>query len=444
MKLFVVGLLLVVGSLAAPTKDNYRDVISEHLNGMGEPLQADYCSNYNCCFYENSTDGCFIGNTTEFPTNEPTLVFPGGETRCIFSTSSPFAFQVWPGDKDKLLVFFQGGGACWDEGSTSPQPLCITSIIPQDAEGIFDRSSGSGNQFADYTIVMPLYCTGDMHAGNVTRPYDDPAGEPVVQIGEYNTMTTFRWIKAQQEGGFLANKFTDLVVMGASAGSVATQLWGGLVIQTFDYENVLVMPDSFIGVFPPNSQGPLIYEYGICNALTLPQLNLPNYLYQQCIQQNLTLQTVMEYWFPTFSSTPFAYLQSKSDAVQISYYIALAISVGDTPVMTEDEFYNKANAIMAQYNRFENFLVYLVDGTQHTYTPNKHYYTAGPDGPREKGTVGDFPMLDDWTYIFPLSKGETASTVCDGELKSSTQKVGDPLSPTYCDSEVYPKTYRQI
>lgn len=29
-------------------------------------------------------------------------------------------------------------------------------------------------------MVHVLYCSGDLHAGNVTRPYADAAGEPVV------------------------------------------------------------------------------------------------------------------------------------------------------------------------------------------------------------------------------------------------------------------------
>jgi len=32
-----------------------------------------------------------------------TLVDPGGDSRCIFSDSGAFKFQVWPGASDKLL-----------------------------------------------------------------------------------------------------------------------------------------------------------------------------------------------------------------------------------------------------------------------------------------------------------------------------------------------------
>src|SRR5688572_33342387 len=38
---------------------------------------------------------------------------PGGETKC--AKGGEYAFSVRPGAKDKLLVWFEGGGACWGE-----------------------------------------------------------------------------------------------------------------------------------------------------------------------------------------------------------------------------------------------------------------------------------------------------------------------------------------
>ena len=40
------------------------------------------------------------------------VIEPAGDTVC--SDFSPYRFFVRPGDKDKLMVFFQGGGACWE------------------------------------------------------------------------------------------------------------------------------------------------------------------------------------------------------------------------------------------------------------------------------------------------------------------------------------------
>src|SRR5688572_5624660 len=37
---------------------------------------------------------------------------PGGETTCAHDT--PYAYWVRPGTRDDLLVYFQGGGGCWN------------------------------------------------------------------------------------------------------------------------------------------------------------------------------------------------------------------------------------------------------------------------------------------------------------------------------------------
>lgn len=45
------------------------------------------------------------------------------------------------------------------------------------------------NRYKDYTIIHVLYCSGDVHAGNVTRDYNDkagPQGKPVQQFGYHN------------------------------------------------------------------------------------------------------------------------------------------------------------------------------------------------------------------------------------------------------------------
>jgi hypothetical protein len=102
----------------------------------------------------SATEPCPI---TDMPPDATTLVYPGGETRCIYSTSTDFAFQVIPGDSDKLLFFFQGGGACWDPISTAGG-FCTTDASPSSLNGMFERDNGATNTFAAYTIVQVEKC----------------------------------------------------------------------------------------------------------------------------------------------------------------------------------------------------------------------------------------------------------------------------------------------
>jgi hypothetical protein len=60
---------------------------------------------------------------------------------------------VVPGDTDKLLLFFQGGGACWDRASTDAKS-CTSDAKPQDLVGLFDRANAENPyRVSDSTLL---------------------------------------------------------------------------------------------------------------------------------------------------------------------------------------------------------------------------------------------------------------------------------------------------
>ncbi|GMH51029.1 hypothetical protein TrRE_jg5377 [Triparma retinervis] len=206
----------------------------------------------------------------EFAGDTSTLVYPGGDTRCIFSDSGDYAFQVWPGASDKLMIYFQGGGACWDKISTKAG-LCSTTASPGGESGVFCRGDCTAdNSFEDYTIVHVLYCSGDAHIGQVVRDYNDDKGVAVSQQGANNVQATLDWIKGQD--GFF-ERFNSLVLMGCSAGSLGVQAWAHEVMlqmdEAYGFEDAAVVPDSYAGVFPPDSQSQTIIDFGACDVSAL-------------------------------------------------------------------------------------------------------------------------------------------------------------------------------
>jgi hypothetical protein len=360
------------------------------------------------------------------------LIFPGGKTRCIFSTSTDYAFQVIPGDSDKVLLFFQGGGACWDELSTKGG-FCTTDAVPSDLVGVFDHSN-SENPFKSYTVVHNLYCSGDLHAGNVTRVYTDDAGVPVQQVGSENTNSVLNWILDQQRKGLLAAKLTDFVVMGCSAGSIGTQVWAQTALATIPWKNAAVIPDSYAGIFPEGTQGPLIYGYGVCDMVD-PSLK------SSCLAQTLTLQditdTAMQQIAQYSQHVPFSFIQSKTDAVQISFYIAVgALTPDSTAAITPEEFYTEVNEVFERYNSNPNFVHFMVTGSQHCFTPMNVVYRADTTGPMGDASSGQ-PAMTEWLEDMPLESGGSVTTDCDGELLPESAWEGGE----YCDSALAGKVY---
>eukprot|EP00604_Paraphysomonas_vestita_P002025 CAMPEP_0174820430 /NCGR_PEP_ID=MMETSP1107-20130205/4264_1 /TAXON_ID=36770 /ORGANISM="Paraphysomonas vestita, Strain GFlagA" /LENGTH=386 /DNA_ID=CAMNT_0016035773 /DNA_START=126 /DNA_END=1286 /DNA_ORIENTATION=- len=384
----------------------------------------------------------------KLPKDQSTLVLPGGETRCIFSTSTPFAFQVIPGDTDKLLLYFQGGGACWDQSSTK-LGFCTTDSTPQNPVGVFDRYNAN-NPYKQYTIVHVLYCSGDVFGGDVIRSYTDSAGVPVQQKGAANAQSAIDWIVQQQGNGGLSGVLSSLVVMGCSAGSIGAQLWSDSALKALKFNKAAIVPDSYAGVFPDGSQGPLMYDFGFCTAF---KNKLSSATYQKCIDKTLTIQDVDVEYISAHQKVPFSFIQSKTDSVQQAFYVAIAGSMNLPAALTPADFYTLTNTVFKGYNTYPNFLTYLVNGNQHCFTPTNVYYTADPISATDNGASTSSELMYQWTGNFPLTPGESEKTICDGTLKYysmnmtsssvSKESITAVDRTTYCDKTLASKKYTQ-
>ncbi len=116
---------------------------------------------------------------------EPTLdqlkqgwntIKPGANTMC--ARGQPWEFFVRPGKVNKVIVEFQGGGACWDYLSCTPgahifvDHMRIPPAMSDEsvATGLLDHSDPR-NPFRDWTHVYVPYCTGDVHWGDADHEY---------------------------------------------------------------------------------------------------------------------------------------------------------------------------------------------------------------------------------------------------------------------------------
>ena len=400
------------------------------------PLSPLPKGDYKECSIDSEND-C---NLSDMQRDTSTVVYPGGETRCIFSDSGPFGFQVIPGDSDKLLFDFQGGGACWDWVSTEFR-ACSTSANPSSQDGWFDRSKRL-NPFQNYTVVHVLYCSGDLHAGNVTREYKDKAGEPVVQIGHVNTMSVLRWAKRNLK----SHALSSLIIGGCSAGSVATQLWASTLLEEFTYERAAVIADSFAMVFPPGSEGPLMNSYGLCDVY--PALIKNASLLRECAKGTLEFPPLYMDAMKRNPSVAFSNINSKYDSTQRAYYSGVAatdsysfdpfvLNVTKPLFLTTAEFCDGMNEIFKGYNELDNYISFVVTSSQHCYTPYSLMYTAttmGTDGGQSTATT-----LVEWLQKFPVSTGDSQDSECDGPVLDEVDWTGDD----YCDASQYGKIFTQ-
>lgn len=415
-----------------------RESVDNFEGGVNLGEEA-LCDQYSCCQLSDG-ESCSISN---MPQGETTIVLApsGSNATCIFGTQ--YGIQVIPGSSEKVLFYFQGGGACWSRSSLAAG-LCTTTISPNANAGVFDKSN-EGNPFKDYTIIHALYCSGDVYSGDVTQSYKH-MGKPVIQNGVANAQFAIDWAKEQGFGGS-DGTLQNFVGMGCSAGSVGVQMWADKLLTTFPSENVAIVPDSYAGLFPPDSVGPLMKSYGVCDTdLISAELK------SSCYNGALDIQQVVQSHIAAYERSPFAFIQSKVDIVQQSFYVAVGLTTfGESAIITPKKFYAGVNGIFTGYNKLPNFISYLIDGPMHCFTNMNVMYTAtnaGPEGHRNPNDpTPDDLSLRDWLAQLPLSKGAQASTECAGQLQDSQSidalNSGEVSAYTYCDAGVVPKTFTQ-
>ena len=167
-----------------------------------------------------------------------------------------FHFYFKPGKDKKLVVYFNGGGACWNDATCvsslalagvpdarpSYNPSVLQNNSPEGAGGIFDDES-KDNPFKDWSKVFIPYCSGDLHVGSNDVVYSDVdglvtsyPGAPVTvkHRGFDNFLAVKEWLKnnfVQEKGkdkgkdkSKSKSKVKELLVTGSSAGGYGATL----------------------------------------------------------------------------------------------------------------------------------------------------------------------------------------------------------------------------
>jgi hypothetical protein len=171
---------------------------------------------------------------------------------CQCSDGSEVTFFQRDADPTKVVLYFEGGGACFSVATCDPngdptysQTSPSTSDFLEARGGLFDFENDE-NPLADYSFVYVPYCTGDVHSGDETTDYGPGVdGENVVieHHGFPNGVAAL---------DHLVEEFPDveqLVVTGISAGSVPTPLFAGLASDLLPDADIVTLGDSS-GAYP--------------------------------------------------------------------------------------------------------------------------------------------------------------------------------------------------
>jgi len=211
-----------------------------------------FCSAGLACGRGSAAGG---GNPARLP------AMPGGWTwidipgmGCDDGSGTGVAVDPLPSSSE-LVVYFMGGGACWDASTCF---LLNTSVhgpygkAQWDASGaptitpVLDRARVT-NPFRNASYVFIPYCTGDLHAGSNVATYDVLGPRPFAHVGRRNVEALLPRLLATWPA------LARVVIAGSSAGGYGATLNYDLIRRAYPGAEVALVDDA----------GPLLEGDGI-------------------------------------------------------------------------------------------------------------------------------------------------------------------------------------
>ena len=197
-----------------------------------------------------------------FAAAEWTEIAPAGAT-CW--DGSPWHFWYRAGAADKLAIWFEGGGACWNDALCGvegrPAFDARASTRPLPADGLFDASR-TNNPLRDYSILALPYCTGDVHVGRRTVDYRRKDGTrfAFAHQGARNTLAALDWLKQR------AVDPRVVFVSGESAGAIGAAYWSLEIGDRYPNAQLIALGDAAGGYRSLGVNGAL-KQWGALDAL---------------------------------------------------------------------------------------------------------------------------------------------------------------------------------
>ena len=303
----------------------------------------------------------------------------------VCSTGTPYQFYVKPAaDNTDLLVYFNGGGACWfgEACDLSSQPNVHSPFAEMDqnnpalAEGIFNIENPD-NPFANYTMVFVPYCNGDVHIGSGPRDYSytNAEGSEVTVTayhnGYSNSQTILNWV---YENISAPNR---VVISGSSAGAIGGSFYAGLVAEHYADTPVVLLADA-AGAY----DSPFIHR--VHEAWDVAAI-LPDWSeYSGETNQTLTFQ---DYYIASANHNPnltIAQFNTAEDSVQKNF----TYLIGDAPGS-----FSLPQRLLNNYleieNQVANLAHYTAGGDVHTIMRSPIFYQYRVEGVRFVDWVKD-------------------------------------------------------
>lgn len=331
----------------------------------------------------------------QFTTISPADPVPylGRDYEAVCMNGSPYHFFVKRGSVNKVLMYYQGGGACWEQ-LTCSVPVCDTSVNPNGGDnpnnqnaGFADRNNPN-NPFRDWTIVFVSYCSCDIHFGDAAQDYP----LHVEHRGYQNARVVEKWVRER----FLDPE--EVFVTGSSAGAYGAWFHAPLLHEVWPNAHFDVLADAGNGVITQSFLDDHFPNWNFAANIpdTIPGLRdvllngsgIPGYT------------EVVANYFPETNWAHYSTAFDGGTGGQTGFY---AVMLADSPIAalswhTASCAFNaqmRAQAIATAAAVPDNYRYYIGSGSRHTMWGTNRVYTD---------TTGGVPPLVDWVSAMLASE----------------------------------------
>jgi hypothetical protein len=294
---------------------------------------------------------------------------------CNDNSPTGIGMEVGPGASPNVLVFLDGGGACWDyytcwllrTATSGPfgQAQFEARIRSARPGSIFDREA-PGNPFKDFTFVFIPYCTGDVHSGDTSQTYaqDKP---PWYHHGRVNVSKAFQFLVADLAAP------SKVVVSGASAGGFGSLLAFTKAKAAWPAAKAYLVDDSGppLANIPAGTVAAWVAMWDLGTAVA-------DVCGVACAGDPPTLAPIIPALAKAYPNDRFALLSSTQDATIRAFFGDVTTFTAMDPVVFENSLRALATAIKDDAPPGETY-AFVVTGTSHTMLGSPAAFRA-PDG----------------------------------------------------------------
>lgn len=337
--------------------------------------------------------------TPKFPppaAGELVTVEPGGETIC--SRGTPYRFFAVGGDPKRLVLDFQGGGACWSASTCSIAEAIFSAEASTTADmealqddpdlgGIY-RLDDPANPLQGWSLVHIPYCTGDVHWGDATHVYKDDL--TIEHRGFKNVQTVLDWVADRYPAP------ETIFVTGCSAGAYGAIGYAAWVAERWPEAEVRVLADSGAGIITDTFFADSFPNW---NAFPTLQAHL-----EDLRDADIMTLTIEDLYLATAKAYPkmrVGQYNSAFDRDQTFYYSVMGGGSDWSARMRQ--------TVTRIASEAPNFRHYLAPGQVHCIHPYRFFYE------RESGPPTAPIDYTTWLDEFINAASPPPSVTCDGD-----------------------------